>query len=84
MVREFFKEAVMKCAICKNGVTENGFTTVTLDRSNTILVFKKVPAQICNNCGEEYISAETNKILLRRAREELDKGVTLELLSFAA
>lgn len=74
----------MKCAICKNGVTENGFTTVTLDRSNTILVFKKVPAQICNNCGEEYISAETNKILLRRAREELDKGVTLELLSFAA
>jgi YgiT-type zinc finger domain-containing protein len=74
----------MKCAICKNGVTEQGFTTVVLNRNDTTLVFKQVPAEICNNCGEEYISSETNKVLLKHAREEQHKGITLELLSFAA
>ena len=74
----------MKCAICRNGKTENGFATVVLEKNNTTLVFKNVPAQICLNCGEEYISSETNKALLSHARTELNRGITLEMLSFAA
>lgn len=74
----------MKCAICHNGYTQNGFTTVVLEKDQTTLVFKKVPAQICDNCGEEYISAETNKALLKCARHEHQRGVTLEMLEFAA
>jgi YgiT-type zinc finger domain-containing protein len=74
----------MKCTICRNGITEKGFTTVTLEKNNTILVFKKVPAEICDNCGEEYISSETNKKLLTCARNEINRGVSLELLEFAA
>ena len=46
----------MKCAICHNGKTEKGNTTVVLERDQTTLVYKNVPANICNNCGEEYIS----------------------------
>ncbi|MBF0103098.1 MAG: YgiT-type zinc finger protein, partial [Desulfobacterales bacterium] len=49
----------------------------------TTLVFKHVPAQICSNCGEEYISSEINSAILTRAREELHKGITLEMLRFA-
>ncbi len=74
----------MKCAICRNGITEEGYTTVVLEREQTTLVFKRVPAEICNNCGEEYISSEVNKALLRHARKELNRGVTLEMLNFAA
>ncbi len=74
----------MKCAICQSGVTEAGYVTIVLEKDNTTLVFKKVPAEICENCGEEYISAEVNKALLRRAREELERGVVLEMLHFAA
>jgi len=74
----------MKCAICRNGITEEGYTTVVLERDQTTLVFKRVPAEICNNCGEEYISSEVNKALLRHARKELNRGVTLEMLNFAA
>jgi len=74
----------MKCAICRNGITEEGYTTVVLERDQTTLVFKHVPAEICNNCGEEYISSEVNKALLRHARKELNRGVTLEMLNFAA
>ncbi|MBF0232847.1 MAG: type II toxin-antitoxin system MqsA family antitoxin [Desulfamplus sp.] len=74
----------MKCAICRNGHTEDGFTSVILEQNNTTLVFKRVPAKICDNCGEEYISSEVNKKLLSHARDEIKSGVTLELLEFAA
>ncbi len=74
----------MKCAICRNGNTENGFATVVLERDNTTLVIKKVPAKICNNCGEEYITSEINRKLLSYARDKVGHGVTLELLEFAA
>ena len=46
----------MKCAICQSGVTVEGYTTIVLEKDHTTLVFKKVPAEICENCGEEYIS----------------------------
>ncbi len=47
----------MKCAICRHGITTDGYTTIVLERDQTTVVFKKVPAQICGNCGEEYVSA---------------------------
>ena len=74
----------MKCAICRNGITESGYSTVLLEKDNTTLVFKNVPAQICNNCGEEYISSEINCAILSHARKEANKGITLEMLRFAA
>jgi YgiT-type zinc finger domain-containing protein len=74
----------MKCAICKNGSTRNENITVTLDRDQTILVFRGVPAQLCDNCGEEYVSAEINRKLLEMAGEAARRGVTLELLQYAA
>ena len=74
----------MKCAICRNGITEKRFITITLKKNNTIWVFKRVPAEICDNCGEEYISSETNKKLLACARDETTQGVHLEVLEFAA
>jgi YgiT-type zinc finger domain-containing protein len=74
----------MKCAICKNGNTEEGITTIVLEQNDLTLVFKNVPAKICNNCGEEYISADVNRAVLQHAREEKKRGVKLELLDFAA
>lgn len=74
----------MTCAICRHGTLEDGSATVTLERGDSTLIFKHVPARICDNCGEEYLSAETNEALLHRAEEELKKGVTLELVEFAA
>ncbi len=74
----------MKCAICRNGTTTDGYTTVVLEREQTTLVFKQVPAQICDNCGEEYISSSVNKVLLRHAEEEFGRGISLEMLNFAA
>lgn len=74
----------MRCAICRNGTTQDGYTTIILEKEDTILIVKHVPAQICDNCGEEYISSDVNKALLRHAREEYERGIALELLNYAA
>jgi YgiT-type zinc finger domain-containing protein len=74
----------MKCAICRHGTTTDGYITIVLERDQTTIVFKKVPAQICDNCGEEYVSAAVNTALLRRAEEEWERGIILEMLNFAA
>lgn len=74
----------MKCAICRHGTTTEGYTTIVLERDQTTVVFKKVPAQICENCGEEYVSAAVNKALLRQAHGEWERGIILEMLNFAA
>jgi YgiT-type zinc finger domain-containing protein len=44
----------MECPICKHGETNYGNTTVTLNRENTIIIIKDVPADICGNCGEYF------------------------------
>ena len=61
-----------------------GHITVVLERDQATLVFKNVPAMICENCGEEYLSADTNRLLLQKAQEAVDRGVDLELMRFAA
>lgn len=70
--------------MCRNGILEEGHTTVVLERGDATLVFKNVPARLCENCGEAFVSAEVNADLLRKANLALDRGVTLELLSYAA
>ena len=74
----------MKCAICQNGSTTEGYTTLVLERDQTLVVFKSVPAQICSNCGEEYVSSAVNRALLSRAQKEWEQGIILEVLNFAA
>ena len=72
----------MKCAICRQGYTESGFTTVTLERNQSTLVFKQVPADICENCGEVYLDSEINQSLLKQAEKELQRGVFLEMVNY--
>jgi YgiT-type zinc finger domain-containing protein len=59
----------MKCPICKHGDTENGYATVVLERNNSTLVFKHVPADMCNNCGEEFIDELISTQLFKVAKQ---------------
>ena len=56
------------------GETQAGRTTIVLERGQTTLVYKNVPAEVCDNCGEEYLSAE----------QAAERGVDLEMLRYAA
>lgn len=54
----------MLCVICGHGETHEGTTTVTLERGTATLVVKHVPALVCGNCGEVYLSEAVSKRLL--------------------
>ena len=74
----------MKCIICKNGETQPGKVTVTLQRGETIIIVKEVPAKVCDNCGEYYLSEEITKKALGRAEKAATLGVEIEIIKFAA
>jgi len=69
----------MKCPICKHGDTVIGSASMTLERGAATLVFKKVPAQICNNCGEEFFSDDITASILKQAESAVNARV--EILS---
>jgi YgiT-type zinc finger domain-containing protein len=72
----------MKCTICKYGETNDGFTTITLDKDGSTIVFKDVPAQICDNCGEKYIDSKTTQLLLEKANELIKSGIEVDIRKF--
>lgn len=74
----------MKCLICQHGETVRGTTTVTLERGDTTLVIKGVPAEVCQNCAEAYVDEETTNALLEQIREAAKLGVDVEVRRFAA
>lgn len=74
----------MKCVICKHGQTRPGKATVPLTREQAVVVVKEVPAEICDNCGEFYVSEQNTKLLLQRAETALGSGVEVEIIRFAA
>lgn len=74
----------MTCVICKHGETQPDVITVTLERGGTTLVFKNVPAQVCENCGEAYVDEETTEQLLAIAEAAVKSGVQVEIREFVA
>jgi YgiT-type zinc finger domain-containing protein len=69
----------LRCAVCKNGETKQGKSVITLTKGKLVFVFKNVPAQICHDCGEEYINEDATKLLLQTVNESFKKGVAFDL-----
>ncbi len=74
----------MKCVLCKQGETRPGQTTVTLQRGETTIIIKGVPAEVCENCGEYYLSETVTEQVLERAEQAVKNGAEVEILRFAA
>ncbi len=74
----------MTCVICKNGDTKPGFTSVTLERGVTTVHIKRVPADICENCGEYYLSEGVTGRVLELAESAVEQNVEFEVIRFAA
>ncbi len=61
----------MKCAIC-GGKTKKGETTVSVDNGAGVVVVRNVPACVCVQCGEDWLtdkSAEKIENIIKRARK---------------
>ncbi len=75
---------MMRCVICKHGETKPGHVTVTLDRGETTVILKGVPAEVCEDCAEYYLWEAITEQVLERAEQAARKGVEVEIIRFAA
>lgn len=78
------EEAPVRCVICKHGQTQPGAATVVLQRGDTTVVIKDVPADICDTCAEYYLSEEISARVLALAEQAVAQGAEAEVLRFAA
>ncbi|NEQ25492.1 MAG: type II toxin-antitoxin system MqsA family antitoxin [Microcoleus sp. SIO2G3] len=74
----------MKCVICKHGQTQPGLVTVTLERDESIIIIKRVPAQVCDNCGEYYLTTNMTQQVLQKAEQAVNNGAEVEIIKYAA
>jgi YgiT-type zinc finger domain-containing protein len=75
------KSSDINCVICKSGKMHEGKVTVTLEKDNTIILIKEVPAFICDICDHYYLDEEITGEVLKRGNEGLSKGTELEVLT---
>ncbi len=73
----------MKCVICKHGSTSPGRTSVTLERGESVITYKNVPAEICDNCGEAYVDSQVSESLLKAAEQSVRDGVEFDVRRYA-
>lgn len=74
----------MSCTICRNGETKPGHATVSLQRGDSTVILKQVPAEVCDNCGEYYLSNQITAQVLEKAQAAVKSGAEVEILRFAA
>ena len=62
----------MNCALCKGSLVRDEVNHI-VDLGNEIIIIKKVPANVCNQCGEYYLDTQT-AIKLENIVEELRRN----------
>jgi YgiT-type zinc finger domain-containing protein len=72
------------CPICKIGELNPGHVTVTLEREGSIVLFKNVPAQVCNNCASYFLDEKTTREVLKKAEISVKNGAELEVVKMQA
>jgi YgiT-type zinc finger domain-containing protein len=74
----------MNCVICKSGGTVPGKVTVTLQRGETVIVIRDVPAEVCENCGEYYLDDAVASKVYRQGEDAVQRRAEVEILRYAA
>ena len=74
----------MRCVICKQGGTTPGRVTVTLQRQETVVILRDVPASVCDNCGEYYLEEAVADKVYRQGEEAVRRRAEVEIVRYAA
>jgi YgiT-type zinc finger domain-containing protein len=80
----FYKEAHIRCVICRQAEIELGTTTTTLTRGKLTFVVRDVPARVCPNCGEAYIDEVAAAHLLTTAEQLARSGAQVDVRAYVA
>jgi len=70
-----------RCPMC-HGNMESGKTTFTSDLGFGIVVVRHVPAQVCSQCGESWLSDATSEALESIVDDLRQKHSMVEVLNW--
>jgi len=73
----------VRCVFCKGEMRE-GEVNVPVDLEDRFILITGVPALICQECGEYFVSDEVMKRLESIVEEAKSRNVEIEILRFAA
>ncbi len=73
-----------RCVFCRGGRLAPGHTTMTLERDGATVVVKRVPALVCDACGEAYLEEEVVERLFHDADEAVARGAEVEVRRYVA
>lgn len=74
----------MNCPLCRNGHLREGRADTSILREGLVLVVRDVPADICDNCGEQFFDADVTDRLLDIADEAVEAGVVVDVRRYVA
>jgi YgiT-type zinc finger domain-containing protein len=66
------------CQRCPEGTYAKGTVTETLERGDTVVVVKDVPALVCDVCGNSLLGAEEVDRLQTILDQAIAEGIELE------
>jgi len=72
-----------RCTLCR-GELGSGTTTFTADFGAGLVVVRRVPAQVCSQCGEAWIEDDIAARLESLVIEAKAKGRQFEVIDLAA
>jgi len=77
--------STMRCVICKVGETAPGHATVPLEGADgVVVVFRGVPAEVCQTCGEPYLDGPTTDRVLELVRAATASGIHVAVQDYQA
>ena len=72
-----------QCPMCPAGTLQKGATTVTMERGGATIVFKGVPADVCDTCGEAYLDEDVSADVYAQAEAAIEAGAEVEVRRFS-
>ena len=66
------------------GTLQKGFATVTFNKDGSVIVFRNVPALVCDTCQDFVVDEETARELLKISAEEASRGIEISVINYKA
>ena len=65
--------------MCPAGTLREDTTTITMERGGSTIVFKSVPADVCDTCGEAFLDEDVSADVYEQAEAAVEAGVEVDV-----
>jgi len=73
-----------QCPMCPAGTLREGTTTLTMERGEATIVFKEVPADVCDSCGEAFVDGDVSEEVYQQAKAAVEAGVQVDVRRYGS